>query len=63
MLQAYFVSGVEEFFVVCSSVSFDSLASVWVCERVVNTSDGDGGIPVLRLPECFGLVSVSVISF
>lgn len=43
---------------VCGSVSFDQLASVWVCERMVNTSDGDGGIPVLRLPECFGLISV-----
>lgn len=65
MLQAYFVSGVgefvEEFFVNCQSVYFDQFASVWVCDKVVDTSDSDGDIPVLRLPECYGLISVSIV--
>ena len=64
-IQAYFVSGmgefVEEFFVTCQSVYFDEFRAVWVCEKVSDTSDGDGVIPVLRLPECFGLMSVSIV--
>lgn len=64
MLEAYFVSGagefVEEFYVDCKSVYFDSGCGVWVCDHVFDTSDGDGEIPFIRLPECYGLISVSV---
>lgn len=64
-LQAYFVSGVgefvEEFYVECQSVYFDEFRAIWVCEKVFGTSDGDKEISVLRLPECFGLMSVSIV--
>lgn len=65
MLEAYFVSGagefVEEFFVYCKSVYLDSFRKVWVCERVSDTSDGDGESLVLRVPDCFSLNSVSIV--
>ena len=65
MLEVYFVSGegefVEEFFVYCKSVYLDSFRKVWVCERVSDTSDGDGESLVLRVPDCFCLNSVSIV--
>ena len=65
MLEAYFVSGagefVEELVVYCKSVYFDSGRAVWVCEPVFDTSDGDGEIPFIRLPERYGLISVSIV--
>lgn len=65
MLEAYFVSGagefVEELSVYCKSVYLDSSRNVWICEDVSDTSDCDGEFRVLRVPDCFCLISVSII--
>ena len=64
-IEACFVNGVgefvEEFFVTCQSVYFDDSRSAWVCNKVSDTSDGEKVLPVLYLPECYGLISVSIV--
>lgn len=42
-------------------VYFDSSCEVWICERVSDTSDGDGESPFLRVSEHFTLASVNMI--
>lgn len=65
MLEAYFVSGsgefVEELYVDCKSVYFDSGRGVWVCDHVFDISYGDVEIPFIRLPERYRLISVSIV--
>lgn len=57
------LSNGDEFWVFCGTAWYDECSDDWVCERVLDTSVGDGPMPLLRLDFSSGgcLLSVDLI--